>query len=246
MKGCTDYTQEARNWVRPPQKRRGLKNAVLLLLGVVITVSVVSAILPGKPEETFTITNAKEVGAAQGDTGTEAEQNGQVALPVLKAEEKPRLVVYITGAVINPGVYELCEGDRLNDAVLLAGGLAEGSAANYVNLAASLQDGTHIHIPFISEVESGEAAQIYAVGALGGFEARESAEPADSQKSKLVNINTATLSELETLPGIGAVMGQRIIDYRNKYGAFKSIEDLKNVSGIGDKKFEDLADKVCI
>ena len=242
MKGCTDYTQEARNWVRPPQRRRGLKNVVLLLLAVVITVGIVTVVMPGKPEETFSIASTKEAEAVSNAASSEAMQDRSVPVYALQAEEKQKLIVYITGAVENPGVYELKEGDRLNDAVSLAGGLIEGSAANYVNLAASLKDGTHIHIPFISEIESGEAAKISAGGAFGSPEA----DPASPQQSKLVNINTATQAELETLPGIGAITAQRIIDYRNKYGAYKSIEDLKNVSGIGDKKFEDLADKVCI
>jgi competence protein ComEA len=168
--------------------------------------------------------------------------------------------VYLTGAVAHPGVYELPAKARINDAIEQAGGLVEGSAANYVNLAARFQDGEHVHIPYLEEIESGEAARIAAAGASGavgavgggGAATGDASTAADAsgqtaaQAPQKVNINTADKTQLESLPGVGEATAQRIIDYREKSGGFKDIEDLKNVSGIGEKKYAELADKVCV
>lgn len=245
MKGCMDYTEEARGWVKPPQKkskRRRLLTAAVLI-GVVALVAI--NLWPRQAEESFAVATVKE----QEDSsiaGIETEQSKEVISGKEESVEKRILIVYVTGAVLDPGVYELEEGDRINDIINLAGGLAEGSAENYINLAAVLKDGSHIHIPFQSEIESGEAALIAANGALGSPEMKNTVAIGPEESTKLVNINTATVAELETLPGIGPTIAQRIVDYREKYGAFKSVEGLRNVSGIGDKKFEDLVDRVCL
>ena len=246
MKGCTDYTEEARNWIRPQRKRGKVKSAALILLVVVIAVVATTALWPRQSEEGFNVANAKEQEKTVETAPAQPEAVKEVTAPAKESVENRTLIIYITGAVEEPGVYELQIDDRLNDAIILAGGLAEGSATNYINLAAPLQDGTHIHIPYLSEIESGEAAQIAANGATGTTLPQNSADAGNEQQDRLVNINTAGQSELETLPGIGSVTAQRIVDYREKNGPFKSIEELKNISGIGEKKFEDLADKVCV
>lgn len=140
--------------------------------------------------------------------------------------------VYVTGAVVQPGVYTLKEGDRVYQAVEMAGGLLADAEAKGINMAAVLQDGQTTVIPKRGEVLPTNTNQ----------------PPEGNQvaKSGKVNINIATVQELERLNGIGPAIAQRIIDYRQAHGPFKSIEDLKKVNGIGDKKFADLKDSICV
>ena len=136
--------------------------------------------------------------------------------------------VYVSGQVENISVVELeDDGDlRFVDAVNAAGGLTELADADAVNLAAPLTDGQHIFIP---------TKEIFL---------NQRNDSADS--NNLVNINTANAEELTKLKGIGPALAQRIIDYREQNGTFKSIDDLKNVRGIGDKKFAALKDKITV
>jgi competence protein ComEA len=142
------------------------------------------------------------------------------------------ILVYVTGWVRRPGVYELRQGDRVIDAIRRAGGARPGADLASVNLAALLTDAQQITL-----------AKRGTAGATGGS-SLGGAGPGGS--GGLVNINTATLDELETLPGIGPSLGQRIIDYRTEHGPFRSVDDLLNVSGIGDKRLADLRSKVTV
>ncbi|HEX9774670.1 MAG TPA: ComEA family DNA-binding protein [Actinomycetota bacterium] len=134
------------------------------------------------------------------------------------------IVVHVVGEVKRPGVYELLEGDRVIDAVRAAGGFVKGADRGAINLARPLADGEQVVIPAKS---------------------RGSA-PAGADEPGLVNINTASQADLESLPGIGPVLAQRIMDYREQHGGFRSVEDLKNVSGIGDKTFASLEPLVTV
>ena len=138
-----------------------------------------------------------------------------------------KISVYVSGQVKNISVVELEDNDNLRavDAVNMAGGMTELADAAAVNLAAPLTDGQHIHIP---------TKEIFL----------QSPQIADSDD--LVNINTADADRLATLKGIGPAMAQRIIEYREQNGPFKTIDELKNVRGIGDKKFAALKDKITI
>ncbi|WP_245984593.1 helix-hairpin-helix domain-containing protein [Biomaibacter acetigenes] len=147
------------------------------------------------------------------------------------------MVVYVTGAVKNPGVYTLEDGMRVKDAIDLAGGILPEADLLRLNLAKKLHDEDKLYVPKIGEVSSeqpGQESLIVADG-TGGI---------SSYSDGKININTASLSELDTLPGIGPTTAQKIIDYRTQNGPFKSIEDIKNVSGIGEKKFEQIKDKI--
>jgi competence protein ComEA len=141
------------------------------------------------------------------------------------------VVVYISGAVQQPDVYEVLPDARVIDVVKAAGGLVDEADHERINLAAHVHDAQHIHVPRV-----GEDAPLPASADAGGQEQAAPAEPATDTAGAsdgTVNINTATAAELEALPGIGDVMAQRIVDYRAENGAFATVEDLQNVQGIG-------------
>ena len=155
--------------------------------------------------------------------------------PVVAIPEEVFIIVDIQGAVNDPGVKILSEGSRVNDAVEKAGGLTEKADTMEVNLAAKLSDGDKVYIPKESEaVKAGIVTE------------NASAIPTSDSSGGLININTANSDQLQTLSGVGPVTAQKIIDYREKSGGFKKVEDLMKVSGIGTKTFEKLKDKITV
>jgi competence protein ComEA len=141
--------------------------------------------------------------------------------------------VYVSGAVQRPAVYELPRGSIIQDAVDAAGGPATDADLDAINLALELQDQQHVRVP-----RAGEANPPPVVS--GG------ATRSGEMVGHLVDINTATAEELETLPGVGEVTAQRIIDYREANGFFQAVEDIQNVSGIGPKTFEGMRDMITV
>ena len=161
------------------------------------------------------------------------------SVSVSSSSANATLFVHVTGAVVSPGLYELETGARMADAVQAAGGFAGDAVPESVNLARPLSDGEQI---IVSSRDEAAAASVdnrqYHADA-------ESSEVAASSKG-LVNINKADASELTTLPGVGEATARKIVDDRTENGGFKTIEDLKRVSGIGDKKFESIRDLICV
>lgn len=152
-------------------------------------------------------------------------------------EEKEYIKIHIAGQVKIPGIIELEYGARISDAIEKAGGLTEFASLKNVNLAYKLEDGQKLYIPTTEEdvesvlMENGE--NIIQNTNLSG-------------KSKMININKANESELEEIPGVGPSMASKIVNYRKENGEFKSIEDLKNISGIGEKKFEAMREYISV
>jgi len=140
------------------------------------------------------------------------------------------LRVYVTGAVVHPDVYLLATGSIIRDALVAAGGATSDADLNRINLAQQVYDQQQIYVPRL-----GEENPPIPLPAPPPSTTSSSAQPTGK-----VNINTATAEELDTLPGIGPAIAQRIIEYRQTNGPFQSIEEIKNVSGIGDKLFERL------
>lgn len=141
------------------------------------------------------------------------------------------ITVYVCGAVVQEGVYELPAGSRISDALLMAGGYDENALHGYVNLAEKLEDGERIYFPDYQELEELGIVPISST---------------ESSESGLVNINTADAEMLKTLPGIGEAKAADIIAYREEHGAFSSIEDIKNVSGIGESIYNRISSGITV
>lgn len=143
--------------------------------------------------------------------------------------------VHVGGAVVAPGVQELTEGSRVQDAIAAAGGFAEGAAQDALNLARVVMDGEQVVVPTAQELENQTQDSGGVAGAGGG------ASPGGK-----VNINRATAAELDALPGIGPATAEKIVADREANGPFATAEDIKRVSGIGDKKYAELADQISV
>ena len=156
--------------------------------------------------------------------------------------ENPPVIIHITGAVKSPGVYQLKSTDRIVDAVKIAGGATEEANLDLINLAALLKDGQKIIIPYKTYSETGEEIN---TNTYNNVESVYSSSSPVSSSAK-ININTANANMLQALPGIGPVLSERIIKYRNQNGFFGVIDDIKDVSGIGEKKFEGIKDLICV
>jgi competence protein ComEA len=147
------------------------------------------------------------------------------------------LRVHVAGAVVRPGVYELGENSRVEDAVEAAGGFVVEADKNALNLAAKLDDGERLDIPYVAGFipEETEGFVVITEGTTSPLAGED-----------LININTATFEELDTLPGIGGTYAQRIIDYRTEHGPFATIDDILNVPGIGSATFAEIKDMITV
>lgn len=149
--------------------------------------------------------------------------------------EPPQVYIYVCGAVVLPGVYSLKQGSRLYEAVELAGGLTADADESCLNMARQIADGEQVVILTQEEAQALKEAGTYTYPSGD-----------TTQDTGLVNINTATVTELTTVSGIGANRAQAIVDYREKNGCFGSIEDIKKVDGIKDGLFAKIKDKITI
>jgi competence protein ComEA len=131
-----------------------------------------------------------------------------------------KLTIYVSGAVATPGVYTLPKGSRVDAAIQAAGGFAPGAETESINLAALLEDGQQINVPGVVDTSHVNVGR--------------------------VNINTATTSELDALPGIGPTTAQAIVDYRLQHGSFKFIQDIQNVPGIGSATYDRIKDYITV
>ena len=154
------------------------------------------------------------------------------------------VIIHITGSVKNPGIVKLKEGSRIEDAIEAAGGLTENADITKVNLAYVVEDGTKIKIPSASEEDIGDEDIIDSKS--GDNIIIEENTVSSNNSTQNININKATEKEFETLPGIGPSLASKIIEYRNQNGKFGSIEDIKNVNGIGDNKYEKIKDLITV
>lgn len=159
-----------------------------------------------------------------------------------KVDIKKKIMVYITGEVKNPGIYELEENSRIKDAIEKAGGLKETADITDINLATILQDEDKITIPS-KEEKNQNNVQSKTIEKSQNTTSISTNATGKNQNTK-VNINTATQTELETLPGIGPSIASKIVSYRKENGKFKSIEEIKKVSGIGESKYANIKELI--
>lgn len=163
------------------------------------------------------------VGRHLARAGAPTEKPVAAQVEPISADSAPKLVVHVVGAVRRPGLYRLPDRSRIADAVTRAGGATRGADLSAVNLAAPVADGVQVVVP---------ARAVPAKGGRG--------EPASSDPQGPVHLNTATLEELDALPGVGPVTAQKIVDYREQHGAFASIDELDAIPGIGPARLEQL------
>jgi len=163
-------------------------------------------------------------------------------LPQIDETVVADIYVDIGGAVNEPQLAQLPKGSRIEDAIVAAGGLTDAADISSINRAEFLEDGEKVYIPERITDEEGNADVSGVTADVSGAPAGLSGGTANGK----VNINTADSTQLQQLSGVGPATAQKIIDYRSSNGRFRSIEDIKNVSGIGDKTFEKLKDYITI
>ncbi|MFC5281031.1 helix-hairpin-helix domain-containing protein [Arcanobacterium canis] len=218
----------------PPPHRRlwwDAANARLISLTLVVSALVVCVILVwNRPGQAIEFPSAPSHSAMPSVTpvaipsGTTNQQENQAS----------QVVVYVSGAVKKPGVVRLDPGARVDDAVRAAGGFGKDADPNALNLAEKLADSAHVHVAAVGE----SAQRVQSGDNVAGGQHGKNKETRDSGSS--VNLNTATASDLESVPGIGPVTASAIIEYRSSIGSFSSVDQLREVSGIGAKTLEKL------
>jgi competence protein ComEA len=222
--------QQAREWLEELACRAGLAGLTPSARRAAWTVGagllVVAAFLWGRPA----------VGTSDAGAITPAQATDSVAAVGTERPAMPTSVtVHVVGAVARPGVYALATGARCADAVAAAGGLLGPADQSAVNLARVVTDGEQIVVPVVGEAPANAAA---GGGAAAGGSAKASGGKVD--------LNTATVADLDTLPGVGPATAAKIIADREENGPFRTPEDLMRVPGIGAKRFESLKDLVSV
>ncbi|MFN8413134.1 MAG: ComEA family DNA-binding protein [Anaerolineales bacterium] len=160
------------------------------------------------------------------------------------APTKAPIAVHVIGAVPRPGLYEFPEGARIQDAVDAAGGLLSTANEDAVNLAALLTDGQQLDIPYKDGAQPADTGSTSST--FEQVDPQATSAPVTENTSDLININTASAEELDTLPGIGPTTAQKIIDYRTTNGPFSTIEEIMDVSGIGPSTFDEIKDLITV
>lgn len=233
--------------------RVGVGASIVLLVAALAVAIVISAISQQSNRSTVRLDSAvsgTDGGAGNGmddgapaGTGTSPTGSAGGAGGAVGGSGGAIIFVHVLGSVANPGLYELSDGSRVVDVIAAAGGLAENADQGGVNLARVVSDGEQLYVPAVGEVIAGGGAAGASGGAGAGSREGNSGSAATGAK---VNLNLASSAELQTLPRIGEAMAQRIIDYREANGRFSSIDDLRSITGIGEKTFEALKELVTV
>ena len=214
-------------------KGKGVKRMIRLTKREYITMSILMAsMIVFMVGQHILLRPEKPTIELQADSTPMKADSIEIKEEIPKLPDEQFIVIDICGAVQYAGVVKLKQGDRMIDAVEAAGGLLSTADRKQVNLARILVDGEQIYIPEVGEVENVNSGIGVSL--------------TTSTQSGKININTASQSELETLNGIGKVLAERILQYRNDKGRFKTIEEIKKVSGIGDKKYEGIKDHITV
>ena len=233
------------------------KQKIILGVIAVFIVCALSYYAYTKDENTFVSTEELQVE----NQLEEQEENKSKDRAEDKEFSDTMIMVHVSGAVNREGLIELKAKSRIADAIDKADGLREDACIDEINLAYQLEDGMKIHIPTKLEVQenqentqnqvdvksSNDKTSEYVSTSSGtNVENSKENQGTDKNVEAKININTATQTELETLPGIGPSTALKIINYRTENGKFKNIEEIKEVSGIGDSKYNNIKDLICI
>lgn len=223
-----DYVDEIdRNENKPNYRNIAMISAAaILVIGIVFAVM---GYLSSAEASSFEVVKEDETAKQVDDSSTSPTE-----------ATAAQVCVYVTGHVAHPGIVYLDEGSRVADAIEACGGMTEAASIDSLNLARVVVDGEQIQVQSAEELKAANEA---ATSSPSVASAAGSSSQAASGK---VNINTADSSQLQTLSGVGESKANKIIDYRETNGPFKSIDDLANVSGIGEKTVESLRDSICI
>lgn len=170
---------------------------------------------------------------------TSSKEEAEVVEGNKASKKSQKIVIYVSGGVSVSGVVELENGDRLINAVEKLGGLTQDADLNRVNLAQKVEDGNHYIIPRINE-------SIEVESSSDKLQNQVMSQNLESESDGKIDINKATVEDVDKISGIGPVLAKRIIEKRDELGGFKTIEELKEVEGIGEKKFSNIKNEVII
>ena len=210
--------------------KESLKKNISIII-MLVAILIIGIVLYKKEEGTHDVQNIFD----------EIENNINVVENVV-TEETKQIAVHITGEVKKSGVIYLKEGSRIIDAIEKAGGTTKNADLGKVNLAYVLQDGQKVYIPNKKNNASVYISEDSGQDVIDNGNTNTKTE----NKRKKININTANKEELQSISGIGPALAEKIVSYRNTNGKFKKVEDLKNVNGIGESKYRNIKDSICI
>lgn len=234
--------------IRSLARRAGLMDTpkpVLVCLGAVSILLLCFALWRFWPAGPASAGQDFQVSIGQGSSAQEAQDDSSQAGDASDVAQG-KISVDVEGAVRHPGLYELDAGSRVGDAISAAGGMSKRAARGQVNLASVLEDGQQVVVPSKQDLASSGAQGSQAAKGSGSGSSGSSGGGAGGDAAGKININTASASELEQLSGIGESLSQRIIDYRMANGPFASVDELTNVSGIGDARLESIRAQICV
>lgn len=230
-----EHHERVKRMDRWAEKLLGHKAVVVAILVVIAAASGLAMASFSSRSSGVSFEHSDEASASDVRESGDASPDDESSAKSFSAAE---VYVDVDGAVVRPGVYRLKDGARVSQAIDAAGGLAAEADVTGLNRASKITDGQKIYVPTVGEQQ--------AAAAVGGAESSAATTPGAGSSSGLVNINTASAAELQTLSGIGPSMAQSIIDERTQNGAFASVDDLMRVSGIGEKKFAKIKDCICV
>lgn len=213
-----------------------LKNKIIIAVGVIIIAITVGIYFYRTTKDNSEI----EITEDNLTTNTAVENNNEIV-----EEENNTIVVHITGEINYPGVVVLKEGARVVDAIEAGGGETDEADLSSLNLAYMLSDGEKIYVPNKEETSQESQEREYITSAKDNSEQSENGAKSTGTNFK-ININTAKQEELTQITGIGESTAKKIIEYRTQNGKFKSIEDIKNIPGIGDSKFNAMKEEITV
>ena len=200
---------------------------IIAIIGVILIISVVIYFIDRNDEDEYIEVNNEIANLTEEEVLEETEETQEI-------------ILHIIGAVKNPGIVKIKEGSRIVDVIEAAGGITEEADISKINLAYIVEDGQKIFVPSITDEITEETEYVTS-------ESGDNIIVDDNEgENVMVNINKATQTELETLPGIGPAMALRIIEHREENGNFENIEEIKNVKGIGDAKYENIKNNICV